>query len=702
MALTMFMASAPGTLMIAGEHAVLHNKKALVAAVDKRIQVTLTPRSDKQIILKSQLGELIINLDDFCSAEHTPPKGGVLYNTFRFVLEAIKVCIEVKYAQHIKIEKNDLSGFELNIHSEFSHTVGLGSSAAVTVATVSALLQYLSILPLAAGVLDDALLKTVFAKSRDVIRRVQGYGSGADVAAAVYGGVILYQKKNSLSESKSASDLFLIKKLSKLIPIVCVYSGSKKSTSEVIAFVTERQKKQPDLFATIFNAIDASVLKSVTAIELEDWKSLGEIWQIQQGFMTAMGVSNLALDHIIHNLNAEPSIYGAKISGSGLGDCVIGLGTLPKNKVMDDQIVVSLTGQGLSGHFEHEIRHPRQIPVSQLTKNTVVKNLLRDKTFIPIKPIGKAFAPSNIALCKYWGKRDHELNLPLTSSLSISLGYLGAQTEISILNDNTIQDAIVVNGVEEFNNTPFSQKCSAYLDLFRPTANTYYQIQTQSNIPIGAGLASSACGFAALIMALDDLYGWQLNRPTLSQLARIGSGSASRSLWHGFVEWERGNLPDGSDSHGVSLLQFWPELCIGLLIVNQQEKILSSRIAMKLTEETSPFYKAWPSKVNQDLPIIKDAICCKNFKSLGETAESNALAMHALMMSSKPSIIYSESTTFELIQKVQTLRRQGLAIYFTQDAGPNLKLIFLEQDKNIILQEFPLVQVVQPFAEKFF
>jgi diphosphomevalonate decarboxylase len=310
--------------------------------------------------------------------------------------------------------------------------------------------------------------------------------------------------------------------------------------------------------------------------------------------------------------------------------------------------------------------------------------------------MGHAFAPTNIALCKYWGKRDTELNLPATPSLSLSLGQKGASCTLRRIDQ--AYDTYFLNGQPLELLTPFSQRLKNYLDLFRPADSFSFQVTIQTNIPVAAGLASSACGFASLALALNDFFAWELDQRHLSILARLGSGSACRSITPGFVEWHEGVLADGMDSYGESLKEAWPELCIGLVILTEKEKPLSSRAAMERTVATSHLYSSWPLKVKTDLALLKQAIKEQDFKLLGETAESNALTMHALMLSAWPPISYALPETVLAMQRVWELRQDGLAIYFTQDAGPNLKLLFLAKDAEQVRAYFPGVEVLQPQA----
>lgn len=316
---------------------------------------------------------------------------------------------------------------------------------------------------------------------------------------------------------------------------------------------------------------------------------------------------------------------------------------------------------------------------------------------LPKQEKGLAFAPTNIALCKYWGKRDVELNLPMTSSLSISLPDKGALTSIKI--HDKPHDIIILDGAELPRNEEFAERTSRYLDFFRPEKKWHLEINISMNIPVAAGLASSACGFAALVASLNDLFNWNLSNRELSILARLGSGSAARSLWPGFVEWHAGISPDGMDSFGEPLPFEWPELLVGILPISMAKKPISSGEAMLRTVNTSILYTSWPKKVLQDLIIIKQALHMKNFSLLGGTVESNALTMHATMLGSWPPICYFLPETIAAMHKVWRLRKEGLEIYFTQDAGPNLKIILLSKDKAQVQSEFPELEIIKVFDE---
>lgn len=329
-----------------------------------------------------------------------------------------------------------------------------------------------------------------------------------------------------------------------------------------------------------------------------------------------------------------------------------------------------------------------------MNKQEVVTTLIGEKK-LPQNSYGLAFAPSNIALCKYWGKRQEQLNLPVTNSLSISLGTKGTHTKIEL--STLAKDEVYLNGLAVAQENRLYIMLVEFLDLFRP-AGVRFKVTTESNIPIAAGVASSASGFASVVKALNDLFAWDLAERSLSILARLGSGSASRSLWHGFVEWHAGaDDENGLDSFATPLANLWPELRIGLLLFSTKPKHISSRVAMAATTKTCPFYSLWPASIAAAITDIKAAMQTHDFTKFGTIAENNALEMHALMLATKPPIIYSTADTIWGMEQVWQARKQDISVYFTQDAGPNLKLLFLAQDQATIKSIFPMLEIVEPF-----
>ncbi|HSX20528.1 MAG TPA: hypothetical protein VLG38_05340 [Gammaproteobacteria bacterium] len=323
--------SVPGSMMLMGEHAVLHGKQALVCAVNQRLRVQLTPVNTNVItITDSRLGTLVTTVN----AVH-------MQNPFKFVTAAILLF------------KSQLStGFTLDINSDFSSTIGLGSSAAVTVATIAALGQWLNVIPLPADDILDMALQVILA--------VQGSGSGADVAASIYGGVLGYSvsreddanykvcrtgdaevggtaRRAQRSEHDGGCRSGRTRRHINLLPTIpnltAVYSGYKTPTPEVIRIVTAAQQQDPDRFSTIFSKIHDVAMQAVNAITERNWPLLGQLFNQHQTLQAELGVSDQTLDHLVQLLTKQPQIHGAKISGAGLGDCVIGLGEVQENLI---------------------------------------------------------------------------------------------------------------------------------------------------------------------------------------------------------------------------------------------------------------------------------------------------------------------------------------------------------------------------------
>jgi diphosphomevalonate decarboxylase len=307
-----------------------------------------------------------------------------------------------------------------------------------------------------------------------------------------------------------------------------------------------------------------------------------------------------------------------------------------------------------------------------------------------------ARAHANIALIKYWGKRDKILNLPMNSSVSITLDTLHTTTTIEP-DDKLIKDIVVLNNQELSSSSIQYQRIVEHLNLIRQPGSPKAIITSKNNFPTGSGLASSSSGFAALTKAAAEAYGLDLDKKELSIIARQGSGSASRSLFGGFVEWSKGKKKDGSDSFANQLFpaSHWPELSLLVCIVDPKEKKISSRVGMEQTVQTSPFYQGWLDTIEQDLENMRKAIQTKDFELLGKTAEHNCLKMHATMHTTEPSNIYWKPETIKVIQCVQTLRSSGIPCYFTMDAGPQVKVLCLDTHKKAVDEQLQLIDGIK-------
>ncbi len=295
-----------------------------------------------------------------------------------------------------------------------------------------------------------------------------------------------------------------------------------------------------------------------------------------------------------------------------------------------------------------------------------------------------ATANANIAMVKYWGKRNDALILPQNGSISMTCD--GLQTVTAVDFDKEYgKDSVIINDEEPQKD---ERDILGHIERIRKLAGIKEKarVVSQSNFPVAAGLASSASGFAALTLAAANAAGLKLSERELTILSRQGSGSSCRSICEGFAEWYRGSKDDGSDSYAESIAtkSHWKELRMIATIVSEEKKKVSSRAGMKQTVETCPYYKDWLATVDSDLSTIRNGIRNKDFTAVGATAEANCLKMHALMMTTKPSIIYWIPATLEVIHAVQLMRSEGLECYFTIDGGPQVKVMCLSKDKEEI------------------
>lgn len=280
-------------------------------------------------------------------------------------------------------------------------------------------------------------------------------------------------------------------------------------------------------------------------------------------------------------------------------------------------------------------------------------------------------AHANIALIKYWGKENEDIIIPNTNSLSLTLDKLYTVTEVSFIDSS--RDVFYLDDILQ--DEKQHKKISKYIDNFRKISGIDKRvlINSYNHVPTAAGLASSASGMACLAMGLNKLFELNYDLKDVSKLARLGSGSASRSVYGGFVEWVKGN--DHESSYAMKIDEADFDIAMIILVLNENKKKISSREAMKKTIETSPLYKGFVDSQEDDLKNIKKAIKNKDTKSIGEIAEHNAMKMHATMLSSNPPIMYFEENSIKAINIVKDLREEGILAYYTMDAGSNVKII---------------------------
>jgi diphosphomevalonate decarboxylase len=195
-------------------------------------------------------------------------------------------------------------------------------------------------------------------------------------------------------------------------------------------------------------------------------------------------------------------------------------------------------------------------------------------------------------------------------------------------------------------------------------------------------------------LALNSFFGWNLSQKELSILARLGSGSACRSIYSGFVQWNKGERDDGMDSFAEPFNGLWQELQFGIYMVSKEKKPIDSRTAMQKTVTTSPLYTLWPENVKKTISQIKEGIQHKNFSLFGSAIEQNALTMHATMFTTHPPICYWQEESLSAMRQIWKARQNGIEVYFTMDAGPNIKVLFLEKEEQQIRSLFPELSVI--------
>ncbi len=281
-----------------------------------------------------------------------------------------------------------------------------------------------------------------------------------------------------------------------------------------------------------------------------------------------------------------------------------------------------------------------------------------------------AIAQPNIALIKYWGKRDVDRNLPAVGSISITLRALYTRMHVEF-DDALIADTLTVNDEPDEKMLPRLSSC---LDRVAGAERPRARIASTCNFPIAAGLASSASSFAAVTVAAAAAAGKTFDSAGLASLAGRASGSAARSLLGGFVELE--NVGDDIACRSLCDADEWP-LAVVVAITESGPKATGSTEAMEISRQTSPFYASWVDQQALDLDTARAAIATRDFEKLAAIAEHNCLKMHSIMWASRPPMVYWNAATMRCLQTVRQLQGRGIAVFFTIDAGPQVKAVCL-------------------------
>jgi diphosphomevalonate decarboxylase len=308
-------------------------------------------------------------------------------------------------------------------------------------------------------------------------------------------------------------------------------------------------------------------------------------------------------------------------------------------------------------------------------------------------PAYTAQAHPNIAFIKYWGNRDNVLRLPVNGSISMNLDGLFTRTTVRF--NSSERDSLAIN--DHAVTGKGLERVSSILDLVRGMAsiNERAEVSSTNNFPAGAGIASSAAAFAALALASSRAAGLTLSEAQLSWLARRGSGSASRSIPSGFVEWMMGTGDDDSVAVSIAPPEHWT-LADCIAIVNASHKKTGSTEGHAIAG-TSPLQNARVADTPRRLDICRDAILKKDFEALANIIELDSDIMHSVMMTSNPPLMYWQSATVEIFHQVREWRNSGLPVGYTVDAGANVHVICLAEYANEVekrLRELPGVSDV--------
>ena len=304
-----------------------------------------------------------------------------------------------------------------------------------------------------------------------------------------------------------------------------------------------------------------------------------------------------------------------------------------------------------------------------------------------------ALAHPNIALIKYWGNRDNELRLPVNGSLSMNLDGLFTRTSVSF--GNAKVDSLTINGQPVRGKG--LERVSFILDLVRDMAGTRDRadVTSENNFPTGAGIASSASAFAALTLAASNAAGLSLSEPELSRLARRGSGSASRSIPGGFVEWQMGSEEADSFAFSIAPPNHW-ELSDCIAIVSAGHKKTGSTEGHAIAG-TSPVQSARVADAPRRLDICRRAVLERDFNALANIMELDSDMMHAVMMTSSPALHYWQPASVTVMQAVRAWRAEGLPVAYTVDAGPNVHVLCpseVQKEAEARLRNLPGVEKI--------
>lgn len=310
------------------------------------------------------------------------------------------------------------------------------------------------------------------------------------------------------------------------------------------------------------------------------------------------------------------------------------------------------------------------------------------------KKIGKAIAHPNIAFIKYWGNRDDELRLAANDSISMNLGTLETRTTVEFFHTGVLeQDELSINGKSMHGSS--LERVSRFIDIARKQAKIDLpaRVTSTTNFPMGAGIASSAAAFSALAMAVSEAAGLSYTTQSLSRYARRGSGSASRSIPAGFVEWQAGDSDETSYAVSFAEPSHW-DLVDLIALIDEEQKPVGSTAGHALAG-TSVLQPARLADASRRFQVCKQAILDRDFAAFAEIVEQDSTIMHAVMMTSQPPLFYWAPTSLHLIKEIPQWRKEGLAVCYTLDAGANVHVLTTKKDMQTVEERLQSVAGVK-------
>jgi diphosphomevalonate decarboxylase len=317
---------------------------------------------------------------------------------------------------------------------------------------------------------------------------------------------------------------------------------------------------------------------------------------------------------------------------------------------------------------------------------------LKDSQVVRNTLTATALAHPNIAFIKYWGDQDPCLRIPANGSLSMNLEGLSTRTRVTF-EASLSTDILLVN--DQPISGPGLERVAELLDRVREMSGLrhFAVVESSSNFPIGAGIASSAAAFAALSLAASTAAGLELSESELSRLARSGSGSACRSIPGGFVEWQPGSRDEDSYAFTIAPPEHWA-LVDCIIIVSQAHKAVGSTAGHALAL-TSPIQPARVADAPRRLELCRQAILSRDFQAFAEIIELDSNLMHAIMISSTPPLLYWQPATLAVMRAVQMWRQEGLPVAYTIDAGPNVHVLTPAAGASEVISRLSLLDGVQ-------